>query len=155
MFRRYIIAVSALLSALAAPVAAESAGPVALVGDVKQDRVVVENGESRHVLVAPTKVVPGDRLVFTTTYRNNGTKPIENFVVTNPVPPPVAVSDAGDTDVSVDGGAHWGRLAALKVADGKGGERAAEAADITHLRWTISLIAPGAAGTLEYRAVVR
>ena len=119
------------------------------------DRTVTENGTTRHVLVRPDKVVPGEHLVFTTSYRNSGTRPIQNFVITNPLPPAVVLADAGDGSVSVDGGAHWGTLAALTVADGKGGRRPAAPEDVTHLRWIIAQIAPGSAGTVEYHATVR
>lgn len=149
------------LALIAAPAVARAAttpaGPVTLAGDVKVDRVITENGQSRHVLLAPDKVVPGERLVFTTSYRNSGDRPIQNFVVTNPVPPAVVVSDGGDGSalVSIDGGTRWGTLSSLTVSDGKGGKRAAQASDITHLRWTVPLIAPGQTGTLEYSATVR
>lgn len=144
-------------AALAAVPAAAPAGPVALSGDVKVDRTVTENGQTRHVLVQPDKVVPGERLVFTTSYRNSGARPIQNFVVTNPLPPAVMLADAGNAAllVSVDGGAHWGPLARLTVSDGKGGTRPAEAGDVTHLRWTIPRIAPGETGSLAYYATVR
>ena len=159
MIFKKIIPTLGLAMTLAAvnPAVAHAADPVSLNGDVQVDRVVVENGQSKHVLQAPTKVIPGDHLVFTTTYRNAGIKPIENFVVTNPVPAAVIVADEGDaaTALSVDGGAHWGKLSQLKVADGKGGFRPAELMDVTHLRWTVKLIEPGTSGSLQYRAMVR
>ena len=164
MIRQSLLATAAALAALTAiPAAATqaaaepSAGPVSLSGDVKVDRVITENGQTRHVLVQPDKVVPGERLVFTTSYRNSGTRPIQNFVVTNPLPPAVTLAEGGQGDfvVSVDGGAHWGPLASLSVTDGKGGTRPATSADVTHLRWTIAQIAPGGSGTVEYHATVR
>ena len=157
MITRKIIHAVGLAMTLAAAVPAHAAEPVSLNGDVMVDRVVVENGQSKHVLQVPTKVVPGDHLVFTTTYRNTGAKPIENFVVTNPVPSAVVVADESDASAaySVDGGAHWGKLTQLRVADGKGGFRPAELADVTHLRWTVRLIEPGATGSIQYRATVR
>ena len=151
------IVLLALAPAAALAAAPAPAGPVSLSGDVKVDRIVTENGQSRHVLLQPDKVVPGERLVFTTSYRNSGTKPIQNFVVTNPLPPAVVLADGADSAlvVSVDGGAHWGPLTRLSVSDGKGGTRPAEAADVTHLRWTIPQIAPGETGSLAYYATVR
>lgn len=133
------------------------AADVSLASDVKVERSVVENGQKRQVLLPAVKVVPGEKLVFTTVYRNTGVKPAENFVVTNPIPGAVRLSDDGfgNFDVSVDGGKAWGKLPALRVSDGKGGERAAEAADVTHLRWVLATIAPGASGTLEYHGIVR
>lgn len=161
MFGQTAFPLCTALAMIAAPAVAQAAtapaGPITLAGDVKVDRVITENGQSRHVLLAPDKVVPGERLVFTTSYRNSGTKPIQNFVVTNPVPPAVVVADGGDSSalVSIDGGAHWGTLSSLTLSDGKGGKRPAQASDITHLRWTVPLIAPGQTGNLEYHATVR
>ncbi len=142
--------------AFAAPaMAAEQ--PVELHGDVKLEKTVTENGVSKQVLAAPEVVVPGDRLLFSTTYRNTGAAPVKNFVVTNPLPSGVALSDLGGApvQVSVDGGKAWGGLAALKVADGKGGLRAAVPGDVTHVRWTVPVVQPSATGTLSFHAVVR
>jgi len=150
------VAAAALMPA-SAMAQATAASPVALTSDVKLDRVVVTNGVSKHVLTAPTKVVPGDHLIFSTKYRNNGAQSIQHFIVTNPLPSAVTLAGdgSGNFDVSVDGGKGWGKLATLTVSDGKGGQRAAEATDVTHVRWIIPAIAPGASGSLEYRAIVR
>lgn len=149
---------AAFLMTFAAPAAfAQDAAPVELKGEVKLDKVVVENGKERHVLTEPKVVVPGDRLVFGTTYRNVSGKPVKDFVVTNPLPAGVMLAPEGAEaqTVSVDGGKTWGRLVALTVADGNGGRRSASAADVTHLRWTLAEIAPGASGSLTYDAIVR
>lgn len=138
-------------------VMAQAAQPVELKGDVKIDRLVTENGASRHVMVDPDVVVPGDRLIFSTAYRNSGAAAVRNFVVTNPVPEGVmlAPEGAGTLEVSVDGGKNWGKLAVLAVANGQGGTRPAQSSDVTHLRWTLATLAPGAQGTLTYNAIVR
>lgn len=121
------------------------------------EKTVVENGASRKVLLEPEKVVPGDHLVLATAYRNTGPLPVQNFVVTNPIPAGVLYQAEGaqGSEVSVDGGKVWGPLGALKVPDGKGGMRAAEAADVTHVRWTIASIAPGASGAVSYHGTVK
>ena len=152
-----IAAASGLLAILAAPTAlAQAAQPVELKGDVKVDKLVVENGKEKHVFVDPTVVVPGDKLVFSTTYRNAGSEAVKNFVVTNPIPAGVALAPLGadKLEVSVDGGKTWGRLAALTVAE-TAGSRAAQAGDVTHVRWILPVLAPGASGTLTYNALVR
>ena len=143
---------------VAAPTAAMAApDQVSLVGDVKLEKTVTEDGRTRTELQDPKVVVPGDRLLFTTRYSNTGTRPVQNFVVTNPLPGPVMlVAEEGrGYSVSADGGKTWGQLGTLKVPDGKGGLRPASAADVTHLRWVIPSIAPGASGKLEYHAIVR
>ena len=157
MFRSFIKFVSAATLALAVTPALAAPADVSLKGEVQQDKVVVEQGVPKHVLVTPQKVLPGDKLIFTTAYRNNGKQAVQNFVVTNPLPQGVVYSadGASGAQVSVDGGKTWGALDALKVSDGKGGMRAAQAADVTHVRWTVASIAPGANGTVSYHAVVR
>lgn len=132
-------------------------GAVSLQGDVKLDKLVVASGSTRHVLVTPQKVVPGDQLVFSTNYKNNGSAPVEHFVVTNPLPKGVTYSNEGaaGSAVSVDGSKTWGVLETLKVPDGKGVLRPAQSNDVTHVRWTVAVIAPGATGAVSYHAVVR
>lgn len=147
-----------LLAMAAVPALALAApGAVALDSTIKLDKVVTENGQTRHELVAPQKVVPGNHLVFLTSYHNTSDKPVDHFVVTNPVPAPVALESVGtDTfDVSIDGGKTWGKLSQLTVVKPGAAPRAAQAADVTHVRWEIPVIAPGATGSLEYHAVVR
>ena len=155
-FSRKII--TALVVATATPVLALAApATVSLDSTIKLDKVTTENGQARHELVAPQKVVPGNHLLFMTSYRNTGDKPVDNFVVTNPVPSAVALESAGadNFQVSVDGGKTWGKLAQLSVSPVGGSVRAAQAGDVTHVRWVIPMIAPGASGTLQYHAVVR
>lgn len=146
------------LALLTAPVAAFAApGQVVLVGEVKLEKTVTENGRTRTELHEPKVVVPGDKLLFTTRYSNGGNVAARNFVVTNPLPTAVTLAyDAAEGYlVSVDGGQTWGQLANLKVPDGKGGQRAAVPGDVTHLRWVIPSIAAGAAGAVRYHAIVR
>ncbi len=152
-----LTAATALLATIAAPVAAQATQPIELKGDVQLDKVVVENGREKHVMVEPKVVVPGDKLVFATAYRNTGTTAVSNFVVTNPIPTGVALAqgDAPMAEVSVDGGKTWGKLISLTVAGKDGAKRAAQSSDVTHIRWKLASVAPGASGTLTYRAVVR
>ena len=133
---------------------------VSLEGEVKVERTELVGGVEQTVLAEPTDVVPGDRLVFSTSYRNAGAEAVENFVVTNPLPGPVVLAqDDPAFLVSVDGGATYAALANLTVADadaGTGpGTRAAQPADVTHIRWTLARLEPGASGSLSYNAFVR
>ena len=138
-------------------VASAAPGAVVLKGDVKVETTVVEKGVEKTVLATPKVVVPGNRLLFSTSYRNESAAQVQNFVVTNPVPEGIAVAapDAASLTVSVDGGKTWGKLAALVVKDAKGVARPAQAADVTHVRWTLATIAPGAAGAVAYHAIVK
>lgn len=149
------IAGISLFSANAA--SAQTQSPVELRSAVWLEKAVIENGIERRVLIEPKVVVPGDTLLFSTAYRNTAATAVDAFVVTNPIPAAVSLAptSAATLQVSVDGGKGWGSLASLRVADGKGGLRPAQANDVSHVRWTLSLIAPGAGGKLEYYAIVR
>ena len=143
----------ALVGALAGPAFAQ--GKVALQGDVKLVRQVTENGKTAEKLEEPSQVLPGDQLVFTTRYTNGGTEPATDFVVTNPLPGPVKLAKVNGFEVSVDGGKTFGALAALKAAGTDGKTRPAELGDVTHVRWRLASIAPGASGEVKYFAEVR
>ena len=99
----------AALLALATAVPAMSA-PVELASDVFVEREHKRaDGTVATVLEAPKLVVPGDQLVFVVRYKNVGTQPASNFIVTNPIPRAVAFSGTmdGTEVVSVDGGKSW------------------------------------------------
>lgn len=146
------------LAVVAVPAAAQSGRQVQLEGYVKRETVVIdERGERRIALVDPVTVVPGDRLVMGTRYSNAGDSVIENVVVSNPVPAPVrvaAVADPAQT-VSVDGGKTFGPFADRTVRAADGTDRPAVPEDITHFRWTIPAVAPGASGAVEFLVTVR
>jgi len=155
---RFIVTVCSAFLAIAAPSAQAQEQPIALESDV---RAIVEtvdaSGEARVDLVVPGTIVPGDRLVFGTNYANTGSEPVENFVVTNPLPGPVRLAPDADPDllVSVDGGANWGRLSELSVTAEDGTIRPAAHRDVTHIRWTLAVVEPGGSGRLEYPAIIR
>lgn len=133
------------------------------------------NGNDVSKLYSPAdvKVIPGDRLIFTNSYRNTGAIPVTGFVVNNPVHPAVSFAEVSESWalVSVDGGNSFGKLTDLtvsvspeKLVEGEtSGEatettttRAAQPSDVTHIRWTFTkAIASGASGKLKFRGVVK
>ncbi|PKP95279.1 MAG: hypothetical protein CVT75_02625 [Alphaproteobacteria bacterium HGW-Alphaproteobacteria-14] len=156
------MAIALAASALALPgisVAAQAAAsPIALVGDVKAEKVITApDGTEQTILVEPTAIIPGDRLIFGTDYAHGGGEAVNNFIVTNPLPTAVRLAPDADPalEVSVDGGKSWGTLAALTIANPDGTTRPAAHADVTHVRWVLESIAPGATGRLTYPAIIR
>lgn len=142
----------------AAPAHAADAKPsLSVVNEQQQDKVVDEGGVKRHQLVTPTKVVPGDHMVYSLTYKSTYPVPLTNVELTDPIPAGTVLEDdgTGTYDVSVDGGKSWGKLATLTIADGKGGSRPAQAADVTTVRWVVAQIAPGGSGKVSFRALVK
>src|SRR6187399_2528700 len=154
MFNKILAAVLLTISAVPAMAAAQER-PIKLQSDVKLVRQV-QQGQAPE-LVAPEGVVPGDTLLFTTSYRNEGASAVNNFVIVNPVPTDLVLTDeaASSTEVSVDGGKNWGRLADLKIVKEDGEERPATIEDITHMRWVFASVAPSANGEVKFSARVR
>lgn len=157
MLKQVIGSMIALGVAWAAPAAQAQERPVTLSSDVKLERLVESADGAQVTLAAPEGVVPGDTLVFTTSYRNAGGETVTDFVIVNPVPANLTLSREVPTgaEVSVDGGTSWGSLPSLSVTDEAGQERAAALADVTHLRWNIARLAPAQDGQVGFRAVVR
>jgi hypothetical protein len=141
------------------PGQALAANQVALDNNVFVERVSTDaTGKQRVLLEEPKVVVPGDKLVFVLNYRNASAQPADKFVITNPMPSAVSFADAGDTRplVSVDGGKTWGLLPQMTVRQADGQTRAAQPADVTHIRWAFQQPIPaGATGKLMFRGVVK
>lgn len=121
-----------------------------------------KDGKVRKQRVPAAKVVPGTEVIYVITYRNKGAQPAEKVVINNPVPAELAYKGSSASgqnakfEVSVDGGASYGVLPSLRVTGADGKPRPAQPADVTHLRWTLArTVAPGAEGTVSYRAVLK
>lgn len=162
MIPKYSLGLAALALVIAASGAAQAPtptqAPLELVGYVKLEKVTTDETGARTIeRVDPQVVVPGDKLIFGTRFANKGPEPVEQFVVSNPVPAAVRVSGEVDAEqlVSVDGGKVWGKLADLSTIDPAGQPRAALPGDITNVRWILPQIAPGESGTLEFPVTVR
>jgi hypothetical protein len=166
------VALSLGLAAVAAPVTVQAAPVVAATNSVVlSSEAMIERtevdaaGKERTTLKKPGEViiVPGDKVVFTLRYTNNGAEAASGFRATNPMPGPVQFLTATEdwAEVSVDGGASWGKLSQLKVAV-KGVDGAADSVrmaapeDVTHVRWVFANpIAPGGRGQLSYRGQIK
>ena len=147
---------SILLIACAVPTAAAAQErPIKLQSEVKLVRPA-QTADAPEA-VEPAGVVPGDTLIFTTSYRNEGASPVSDFVIVNPVPSNLTLTDeaAVATEVSVDGGTRWGMLGELEIIQEDGEVRPATIEDITHMRWVFASVAPDQSGAVQFSARVR
>ena len=156
------LGLAALMTVLTLPAQAQAQAqaqaPLELNGYVKLEKVTTTGSGERQVeWVEPQVVVPGDRLIFGTRFANTGDAPIERFVVSTPVPASVRVTGEIDAAqlVSVDNGTRWGTLGELAIMQPDGTRRAVLPGDVTNIRWTLPVIAPGESGTLEFYVTVR
>lgn len=146
------------LATLAAPVTAAT-GPLLVESSVlTEHKQAASDGTVKVSLARATRVVPGDKVVFVLSYRNTGTQPLSNIVLSNPLPQGIAyrAPSAGTPapELSVDG-RTWGALPTLRVA-GASGARAATANDVTHVRWRLPAPLPaGAKGQFSFQAVLK
>ena len=152
---RPILAVA--IAAMAAP--ALAAGPLDIsTRMLVEQRVAAADGTTTTRLVAPAKVVPGDRVTVVLAYRNTGRTPIADLVLANPVPAGIAyrgpATGSPVPDVSVDG-RTFGSLATRRVAVA-GESRAATLDDVTHVRWRLATpLAAGSMGERAFQAVLK
>ncbi len=162
---RNIVAVSLAASVAFSPLYAQS-NAVSLASKFEVEKSEVDAlGKETVKLLPPekTQVVPGDKLIFTLSYTNNGAEPAQNFVAVNPLHSAVQFTSTEESwaDVSVDGGKTFGKLSALTVAvpatpEAAATVRPATAEDVTTIRWAFAQPIPaGGKGTLSFRGVVK
>jgi uncharacterized repeat protein (TIGR01451 family) len=126
----------------------------------KEEVTVNAAGERETQLVPAETVVPGERVVYTITFRNVGEESADDIVITNPIDANLTYVDGSafgpgtEIQFSVDGGNSFAAAAELRVVD-DGVERPANATDFTHVRWVMQNdLAAGAQGTARFTAVL-
>jgi len=156
-----IIVITVLLVLLAAgAVQATDEGGIKLTAVVETESEIVDaEGKTRTERVEAAKVVPGDEVIYTLHFVNEGTETAEAVVITNPVPEHMFFSglDVATAEAlvtwSVDGGQKYGLPDDLIVIDSEGQPQQAKPSDYTHVRWTLAEpLAPGAEGFVSFRA---
>ncbi len=118
-----------------------------------------DKGQPKWVAVAPDSIVPGDRILYTTRFHNNGVESSDNITITNLIPAQVSylagTAQGKDCDIvfSVDGGKSWGKPEQLQVRAADGQWRAAQASEYTHIRWQYqSVLAAQQGSNVSYQA---
>jgi uncharacterized repeat protein (TIGR01451 family) len=121
--------------------------------------VVNDDGQKEAQRIPAAKVVPGDVVIYTIYYTNNGAEAAENFVITNPVPEHMvylATSAEGEnTEISfsVDGGNSYDIPGNLTITNSEGEQSEAEVSDYTHIRWAMNEpITPEKTGYVYFKA---
>jgi uncharacterized repeat protein (TIGR01451 family) len=131
---------------------------------VAESEVDVKNAqgaiEKKRVPLA--KALPGAEVIYTTSFANQGSKPVGNIVITNPVPANTtyvgssAFGDKASISFSVNGGKTYATADSLIVKTSDGRERPALPGDYTHIRWVLKGdLAAGAGGATGFRVVVK
>jgi uncharacterized repeat protein (TIGR01451 family) len=151
---------AASLLALAMPVAAQQQHLDVRTSAQKEQVTTNSAGETEVRLVPAATVVPGEKVVYTITFRNVSDEAAENVVITNPIAAELTFVNGSETsegavvEFSIDGGASFAGRDALTVVE-DGARRPAEAKDFTHIRWVMQEeLAAGAEGIVRFAAVL-
>ena len=141
---------------------AQQAGNIE-VKNVAEVEIVTKDAKGKETLKrAPAgKVVPGDEVIYTTTFKNIGTKAASNITINNPIPANTSLTAGSvfgaNTDItySLDGKV-FATPDKLKVKNKEGKDVPATAADFTHIRWSLKgELAAGKTGEVGFRAVIK
>lgn len=141
----------------------EPARPITLVLKAEKEvKKTLENGTSLSSLIPADKVLPGETVLYTITYSNNGEKPASGIVVRNPIPVQMlyldgsATGEGTDIQFSVDGGQTYKPAAELMISLPDGTTRPAEPSEYNSIRWTVlQPVEGGQSGSVSYRAVLK
>ena len=124
----------------------------------KVERVAAADGTVTTKLVDAEKVVPGDEMHYTITFRNDSDAPVDagSVVITNPIPQDTVYIDGSafgsgtKITFSVDGTEHFATPDQLTVMR-DGVEVPATGADYTAIRWTFGpALAPEAQSYVSF-----
>jgi uncharacterized repeat protein (TIGR01451 family) len=119
------------------------------------------NGTSKVEWVTPDNIIPGDKVGYRISFKNNGDQPAADIVLNNPVPEnTIYVNDSArgansDIVFSVDGGKQFASPEQLFI-EVNGKKVPATAKDYTHVRWTLTSALPaGKDGSVQYVVQVK
>ncbi len=111
--------------------------------------------------VAAEKVTPGETVIYSIMYKNDGAEPATDIVLVMPVPREVSYVEGSVTGAetsvaySADGGKTYVARGRLTVEEA-GATRPARGDEITHIRWTLATPVPaGGEGAVSYKAVLK
>ncbi|MBI5845278.1 MAG: hypothetical protein HZB23_11485 [Deltaproteobacteria bacterium] len=142
---------------------AETRGAIELTSLAEKEVVVTDaSGKAVKKLVAAEKVIPGDEIIYSVSFRHVSDKPAEKVVLDNPVPEHMIYvpgsAEGRDTSItfSVDGGKTYHPEKDLRVKKADGTYRPAMPEDYTGVRWTLKkAVRPGEKGRVSFKAKLK
>jgi uncharacterized repeat protein (TIGR01451 family) len=127
----------------------------------KQVVTVDENGEETISLTDVGIVVPGDAIVYTSTFTNSGAEEVSNIVIDNPIPADTkyirfsAQGEKTEVTFSIDGGQNFAAPAELTITEANGVTRAAKPEEYTDIRWVYQgSLAAGSASSVNFKVTI-
>jgi uncharacterized repeat protein (TIGR01451 family) len=152
---------AALLTAFVLPAHAAEPGSLKLANIAEIEITVVDkDGKTVSTRTPVGTAVPGDEIIYTTTFENISNKPAGNIVITNPMPNDTTYRSASgaNTEItfSIDGGNQYAAPDKLIVTTSEGNTRPAVPSDYTHLRWAYKgELGVGKTSQVSFRTVIK
>jgi len=144
---------------------AEEAPRIALSTGVEKEVVVEKDGRQVTERIPLDKASPGEILVYTITYNNEGKTVAKDILVTDPIPTgTIYVLDSAEgkdaqITFSIDGGRTYSKPPVkykTKRQDGREEETEAPAALYTHVKWVIAKnISPEQSGAVSFKVRIK
>lgn len=151
-----------LFAAAAAFFSTSAYAAVSATQRVEQEIVVKdETGKPTIKRVAADAVAPGEEVIYTLAFKNDGDEPADAMVLVMPVPAEISYVEGSVTGAgakvafSADGGQTYVGRGRLTVVE-NGVARPARGDEITHIKWTLGApLNAGATGEVSYRGLLR
>lgn len=130
---------------------------------VAQQEVEVQtaDGKTEYRLVEAATVFPGDEVIYTIFFKNNGQQTATEIVIDDPIPEHMylkagSVFGSGtDVTYSIDAGKNFATPEQLLLSE-NGQQRRAKPAEYTHIRWFFKQsLDIGAEGMVGFRAILK
>jgi uncharacterized repeat protein (TIGR01451 family) len=164
IFKQHFISVlctAALLAVFALPAHAADPGAIKISSIAEKETDVVDkDGKTQTKRTRVDTAVPGDEIIYTTTFENISNKSAGNIVITNPIPNDTtylsANGDNTEITFSIDGGNQYDAPDKLIITTNEGDTRPALTSDYTHLRWVYKgELGVGETSKVSFRAVIK
>ena len=150
---------------LFAPIAALAQPKISINMTAEKEVVEVVNGKQITKRMPAETAGPGQKLIFTLQYKNDGNEKATNVKVDNPIPDNtvyIVGSGIGKNSkmlFSIDGGKTYKQPSLLTyeetLPDGKKVKKQASPEQYTHVRWVISEVLPGNEGTVGFQVKMK
>jgi len=156
-----VLCAAALLTAFTLPAYAADPGAIIISSIAEKEMDVVDkDGITQSKRTRVETAIPGDEIIYTTTFENISDKPAGDIVITNPIPNDTTYLSANgaNTEItfSVDGGNQYDAPDKLIVTTSEGNTRPAMTSDYTHLRWVYKgELGIGKTSEVSFRAVIK
>lgn len=145
------------------PLAAWAKPEIKIAIKAEKEVVVTENGKQIKKVIEAKELLPGETVTYTISYANLGNEPATNVQLDDPIPAgtryiPGSASDEANASFSIDGGKSYKKPALLTyevtLPNGMKEKKVASPEQYTNIRWTLPSVAPGAKGTIIFKAIL-